>query len=86
MGGSFVIKGHLKNKLGTCTTYYVACNGGGALVPPGSTGPAIIHTIVIKMMKVLEKELRPNQTPLCSIIVKRYVSKWHNEPELKFPT
>ena len=60
--------------------------GGGPLVPLGSTGPAILHTIVIKMTKVLEKELRPNQTALCSIIVKRYVSKWHNEPELKFTT
>ena len=60
--------------------------GGRHLSPPGSTGPAILHTIVIKMMKVLEKELRPNQTALCSIVVKRYVSKWHNEPELKFPT
>ena len=86
MVGSFVIKLHLKNKLGKCTTYYVACNGGEALVPLGSTGPAVLHTIVIKMMKILEKELRPNQTALCSIIVKRYVSKWHNEPEFKFPT
>ena len=45
--------------------------GGGAR-PPCPTGPAILHTIVIKMMKILEKELRPNQTALCSIIVKRY--------------
>ena len=38
--------------------------GGGPLVRPGSTGPAVLHTIVIKMMKILEKELRPNQTAL----------------------